>query len=681
MSALILELRLQKCSFEFDSLNLSLASKSKSFAFPLSVCSIDINSKTHSIPFNFTLKSKIIFEGRLDLANPKSTFSSTSGQNLEILVEIREFFQSNFKKNSENFLKLRESYKDSGVQLKKIEDLDDYDFFTLFKNSNQEASGSEYIRFLESVIRGLTCKVKSLELNGVRRDFGAGREHRGAGEMRNNSNELGKEEKSLEVLNLQKQVEEMKREISGINAQFRLKTASEDKFRAENQLLKNELVKVKTEQRNFDLVTKQLKDCIFQGKEKDKSIEKLREKFKEQVKDFSELQKEFEKNLMDLTNQNLRLSEEVRLNKIALEELKSMNDRLNYENSQLGLEVIREKEAKKIEGSMKSGGSGKNDSETIRDLLAHLENLQNTLKSSQSSHKQEIQLWSNKCKELEMRNLSSQKSGVREHSSQTRSKLSNSSEASLKSASHLFETLISDCKSSFNSLKEIDFKSVFENSSIYDHSEQLSKKLLEYSKTIFYYQSILSKIVSILKELKSENFALRERLFFAQNSLPLYIPVRGDPLDFAMAEFVNNLKRPLKIPFVRQDPGFYLFGSRNIRLRLVNNKPFIYAPEPVMVIDEFVNKFTREEIVKFEEQKKIDDKKFATEQSIFPSRESVSDSSPLTPALSTSAHSVYRSSSILNSAGSDGKPKTSLNMASHSRKLSGNIPNRLLKKY
>lgn len=682
MSALILELRLQKCSFEFDSLNLTLPQKSKSFTFPLSICSIDINSKTYSIPFNLTLKGKIIFEGRLDLHNAKASFSSTSGQNLEFLIEIHEFFQSNFKKNIENFIQLRESYKDSEVGLKNFEDLNDYDFITLFRNFNQECSGPDYTRFLESVIRGLTCKVKSLELKSLSKNSNQRLESGAEGrDVKSNSNELEKKDKNLEVLNLQKQVEVMKKEINEVNAQSRLKTAAEEKIIAENQLLKNELIKVKTEQRNFDSVTKQLKDCINQVKEKDKSIEKLKGMFKEQIKSHSELQKEFEKNLMDLTNQNLKLSEEVRSTKMALEEFKDQNDKLKYENSQLSLEVIREKEAKKIENSMKFVPSGKNDSATIKDLLVQIDNLQNTLKSCQASHKQEIQLWSTKCKELEIRNLSFQKSGVREHSSQTRSKLSQSSEATLKCASQLFESLISDSKASFNSIKEIDFKSIFENSSLYDHSEKLSKKLLEYSKTILYYQSILSKIVSILKELKSENFALRERLFFAQNSLPLYIPVRGDPLDFAMAEFVNNLKRPLKIPFVRQDPGFYLFGSRNIRIRLVNNKPFIYAPEPVMVIDEFVNKFTREEIVKFEEQKKIDDKKFATEQSIFPSRESISDSSPLTPALSTSAHSVYRSSSILNSVGSDGKPKTSSNFASHSRKLSGNIPNRLLKKY
>ena len=82
--------------------------------------------------------------------------------------------------------------------------------------------------------------------------------------------------------------------------------------------------------------------------------------------------------------------------------------------------------------------------------------------------------------------------------------------------------------------------------------------------------------------------------------------MKNDAIDLAMAQYVNSLRRPLKIPFVRQDYGFYLFGSRNVRIRIVGKKLVVVFPDIIIPIEEFAIKYTREEVNKFEEHKRND---------------------------------------------------------------------------
>jgi hypothetical protein len=613
------------------------------------------------------LKSKSILEGRLDLKSPKSSFSSTKGVFVEFSLEVQEMFQSNFKNSEKNIKDLKENLKN--LNKNQFQDFSAYnDWSDFFQSSFQDHS--QYSQFLESIVEGLSARLKVFESLDIRSSEKQVKSSEKL-ELRANSNEL-KKDLNEESLLLQKQLEEKNKEIVQLKARALSKESAKEKTLTENQLLRADLLKLKADQRNFDQASKSLKETrgLLQGK--DEIIENLKKKLKKQLQGHQQMQKTFEKALKDLENENSKLFKEGNFLKSSLEILTSEKEQVLFENSQLKNDLFQEKTIKKTLETFKEKDFFQSDSHLIKDLLQEIEKLKETLKKSTESHKEEVFTWMKKCKELETRFLTSQKAGVREKASHQKNKLSGNFENIMKNASNLFETLITDSRACLKNVRDIDFKSVFENSSIYEHSEKLSEKLLEQSKTILYYQNVLTRVVEVLRELKSENFALRERLFFSQNSLPLYIPVRGDPLDFAMAEFVNNLKRPLKIPFVRQDPGFYLFGSRNIKIRLLKNKPVIYAPEPSMAIDEFVNRFTREEIIKFEEQKKIDDKRIASEVSKFPSCES----SPQTPALSTSAFSANRSLGSFQTF--DMIPKTQ--KSSHFRKFSGSISNRILKK-
>ena len=47
-----------------------------------------------------------------------------------------------------------------------------------------------------------------------------------------------------------------------------------------------------------------------------------------------------------------------------------------------------------------------------------------------------------------------------------------------------------------------------------------------------------------------------------------YFPVRDDPIDCALAHFINSSENPPLVAFVRESKGFYSFGKRKVELRL-----------------------------------------------------------------------------------------------------------------
>ena len=65
-----------------------------------------------------------------------------------------------------------------------------------------------------------------------------------------------------------------------------------------------------------------------------------------------------------------------------------------------------------------------------------------------------------------------------------------------------------------------------------------------------------------------------------------YLPVRGDKVDEKIAEYINNFD--LEIPLQRISDGLYMFGSRKIFAKIMNDKLVIRVGGGFMLIDEFL---------------------------------------------------------------------------------------------
>ena len=71
---------------------------------------------------------------------------------------------------------------------------------------------------------------------------------------------------------------------------------------------------------------------------------------------------------------------------------------------------------------------------------------------------------------------------------------------------------------------------------------------------------------------------------------PLYTPVRGDQIDIALCDFLNNYRDRefLKVRFVRENEGVYTFGTKKIFVKLLDTGLKIRVGGGYLNIEEFL---------------------------------------------------------------------------------------------
>ena len=83
--------------------------------------------------------------------------------------------------------------------------------------------------------------------------------------------------------------------------------------------------------------------------------------------------------------------------------------------------------------------------------------------------------------------------------------------------------------------------------------------------------------VELLKQLKDSEMeieTLKNYIIDLKGKITVYIPMKDDPIDKKIAEFINNYpeRQKLKIMFMRESEGVYQFGSRRIGVRVDKDK-------------------------------------------------------------------------------------------------------------
>ena len=83
----------------------------------------------------------------------------------------------------------------------------------------------------------------------------------------------------------------------------------------------------------------------------------------------------------------------------------------------------------------------------------------------------------------------------------------------------------------------------------------------------------------------------------------VYVPVKDDPIDQKVAEYINSYpdRNKLKIMFMRESEGVYEFGSKRVNVRIEKGgKIKIRVGGGYLSIDEFLDQFTPAELEKLE---------------------------------------------------------------------------------
>lgn len=78
----------------------------------------------------------------------------------------------------------------------------------------------------------------------------------------------------------------------------------------------------------------------------------------------------------------------------------------------------------------------------------------------------------------------------------------------------------------------------------------------------------------------------------------VYEPIKGDDVDGNLAEYLNKKEPPVPVPFRREEPGVYFFGTRKVFIKIEQGRIIIRVGGGFMSIDEFIDIYTPIEMEK-----------------------------------------------------------------------------------
>lgn len=128
-----------------------------------------------------------------------------------------------------------------------------------------------------------------------------------------------------------------------------------------------------------------------------------------------------------------------------------------------------------------------------------------------------------------------------------------------------------------------------------DYIVNLEEKFFQAKKTSL-------DLLKSLKDSENEIDTLKTYIIDLKSRIAVYIPVKGDPTDKKMAEYINNYpdRQKLKIMFMRESEGVYQFGTKRIGVKVAKDKIEIRVGGGFLSIDEFLDQYTPAELEKLE---------------------------------------------------------------------------------
>jgi hypothetical protein len=146
--------------------------------------------------------------------------------------------------------------------------------------------------------------------------------------------------------------------------------------------------------------------------------------------------------------------------------------------------------------------------------------------------------------------------------------------------------------------------------------ETASDYLLEQEEKTHKANQTALELLKQLKEAENEIEGLKQYVIDLKQRIAVYIPVREDPIDRKLAEYINNYpeRSKLKIMFMRESEGVYQFGSKRVCVRVDKDRINIRVGGGYLSIDEFLDIYTPQELDRIERKDPL--KKFSEKVAI-----------------------------------------------------------------
>ena len=104
--------------------------------------------------------------------------------------------------------------------------------------------------------------------------------------------------------------------------------------------------------------------------------------------------------------------------------------------------------------------------------------------------------------------------------------------------------------------------------------EVASDYLLEQESKTYKANKTSLELLKQLKDSEVEVETLKNYIIELKQRIAVYIPMKDDPVDKKLAEFINNYpeRSKLKIMFMRESEGVYQFGTKRVYVRVDKDK-------------------------------------------------------------------------------------------------------------
>ena len=378
-------------------------------------------------------------------------------------------------------------------------------------------------------------------------------------------------------------------------------------LKLEISVLKGEMVNIISKKRQTENSQGSYSEVIEVKNHIELELEKLRLQYKKAIEDFSSVTKNYEETIHKLTldKEEFEAAKDKALG--STREMKSLNDTLNSSIILLRSELY-EKDAKIkiLESYNKQSLAQELIKDNVTSLYAKLDADQKRFNEfSRLMRKEKSEILKKTSDQAE--ELLKMKEKIEQLDNQLKQEKVKSEDLNNKFILTKKKSLVNRVDYDISlEVRELRANSQELEITINKQSDFLIRALLDLSQKFLFQQRLITKMFKFIQDKDCEICILRGKIVHEQGGMSIYVPDKNDILDLAMAEYVNTRPNFLEVPFVRIEPGVYLFGSKIVKVKYQNNRIIMCLGGGFMSIDEFISIFTPQELEKFQERQKFD---------------------------------------------------------------------------
>lgn len=408
------------------------------------------------------------------------------------------------------------------------------------------------------------------------------------------------------IVQLKKENQLLSADLSKEKDQNLVLTSSLSKCQSKILRLKNRLIEFQALNASTQTLNQQIDRLKKELKDQEQANSNLKAKLESCISDFQSSIESFKSQQLSSDQLNSSLTDSLNSKDLEILQLKDLNSALNIKISQLSADVqyyssqsqITEKFSQLLGNHLCA--DDKNPSSNQELSITSIMNNKEKIDEQAEQMKILIEKLKNTQKKLEETEDNNKNQEDIIKLLMAKSKIEETNEIINKSPQFIgeFSRISDELGEIYEVGNEFELK-------FYQMAMGYLKRINKLSEVNLEFHRLFEKYFKLMYDKDCQIYMLRHIARDAQLQRQIYVPVKSDPIDVCVAEFVNNRKIPLAIPLIREDQGVYNFYTRTIKVKVENNRVIVRLGGGFQGIEDFISQNTQIELDKLEERRKF----------------------------------------------------------------------------